>query len=62
MRVALMGAGRIGKLHARLLRGTPGIDSVVIADVNAELAASVARDTGIDAAPSIARRADRCRG
>jgi myo-inositol 2-dehydrogenase/D-chiro-inositol 1-dehydrogenase len=53
MRVALMGAGRIGKLHARLLRETEGIDSVVIADVNAELAAGVARDAGIDAAPSI---------
>ena len=48
-----MGAGRIGKLHARLLRQTEGVDSVVIADVNAELAATVARDAGIDAAASI---------
>jgi myo-inositol 2-dehydrogenase / D-chiro-inositol 1-dehydrogenase len=53
MRVALIGAGRIGRLHARLLRDTQGIDSVVIADVNAELAADVAREAGIDTAASV---------
>ena len=47
MRVALLGAGRIGRLHARLLRDTPGIDEVIIADADAERAAEVAAETGI---------------
>src|SRR4029453_18438962 len=46
-------AGRIGRLHARLLRETRGIDAVVLADVEAERASEVARDTGIEAALSI---------
>ena len=54
MRVALLGAGRIGRLHARLLRDTPGIDEVVIADVDPARAAEVAAETGITAATSIA--------
>jgi myo-inositol 2-dehydrogenase / D-chiro-inositol 1-dehydrogenase len=53
MKVALMGAGRIGRLHSRLLRETRGIDAVVLADVEAERASEVARDTGIEAALSI---------
>ena len=35
MKVGLLGAGRIGRLHARLLRGTPGIDELVVADADA---------------------------
>src|SRR6185369_13603021 len=54
MRVALLGAGRIGRLHARLLRDTPGIDEVVIADADQARAAEVAAETGITAATSIA--------
>ena len=53
MRVALMGAGRIGRLHARLLKATAGIDSVVVGDVDNERAADVARTTGIESASSI---------
>lgn len=54
MRVVLVGAGRIGRLHARLLRDTPGIDEVVVADADAARAAQVAADVGITAASSIA--------
>ncbi len=54
MRVALLGAGRIGKLHARLLRDTQGIDEVLIADADPARAAEVAAETGITAAASIA--------
>jgi myo-inositol 2-dehydrogenase/D-chiro-inositol 1-dehydrogenase len=50
VRVGLVGAGRIGRLHARLLRDTPGIDEVLIADADAARAAEV----GITAATSIA--------
>jgi myo-inositol 2-dehydrogenase/D-chiro-inositol 1-dehydrogenase len=53
MRIALLGAGRIGRLHARLLKATAGIDSVVVGDVDAERAADVARTTGVESATSI---------
>ncbi len=53
MRVALFGAGRIGRLHARLLRATAGVDSVVIADADPARAAEVAAEAGIEAAPTV---------
>lgn len=53
MRVALIGAGRIGRLHARLLSATPGFDEVVVADAVPERAVSVAAAVGARAAPSI---------
>jgi myo-inositol 2-dehydrogenase / D-chiro-inositol 1-dehydrogenase len=53
MRVALIGAGRIGTLHARLLSATDGVEALTIADALPERAASVARDVGATAAPSI---------
>lgn len=53
MRIALLGAGRIGRLHARLLKGTPGVDAVVIGDVDAGRAAEVARSVGIEAAADV---------
>ena len=54
MRVSLLGAGRIGRLHARLLRDTPGIDEVLIADADPARAAEVAAEVGITAASSVA--------
>jgi myo-inositol 2-dehydrogenase / D-chiro-inositol 1-dehydrogenase len=53
MRVVLIGAGRIGALHARLLAATPGVDRVVITDLVPERATTVARDAGAEAATSI---------
>ena len=53
MKVGLLGAGRIGRLHARLLRHTPGIDEVVLADADPVRAAEVAAEAGITAATSI---------
>jgi myo-inositol 2-dehydrogenase/D-chiro-inositol 1-dehydrogenase len=53
MRVGLIGAGRIGRLHARLLSATDGIDDVVIADADPARAAEVAADTGATTADSI---------
>src|SRR5262245_7088738 len=52
VRIALFGAGRIGRLHARLLRATPGVDTVIISDVDRDRAADVAAATGIDVAES----------
>ena len=53
MKVALLGAGRIGRMHGRLLAETPGVDAVVIADVDAARAAEVATEVGATAAPTI---------
>jgi myo-inositol 2-dehydrogenase/D-chiro-inositol 1-dehydrogenase len=53
VKVALLGAGRIGHLHGRLLMGTPGVGAVVAADADAERAATLAAAVGATAAPSI---------
>ncbi len=53
MRVGLIGAGRIGRLHARLLSATPGIDEVFIADADTSRAAEVAAEVGATPAGSI---------
>ena len=53
MRLALIGAGRIGALHARLLSATPGVDELVVADALADRAATVAAEVGARAAASI---------
>ena len=53
MRIAQIGAGRIGSLHARLLRATPGIDELVVADALPDRAAAVAAAVGAEAASSI---------
>ena len=45
MRIALIGAGRIGRLHARILASTPGVDELSVADVVTDLAANVAAET-----------------
>lgn len=53
MQVALIGAGRIGTLHARLLSETAGVDELVVADAMADRAATVAAGVGAKAAASI---------
>ena len=53
MRIAQIGAGRIGSLHARLLRATPGIDELVVADALPDRAAAVAAAVGAERAASI---------
>lgn len=46
LRFALLGAGRIGKVHARAIAATPGAALVAVADPLAEAAAAIARDHG----------------
>jgi myo-inositol 2-dehydrogenase/D-chiro-inositol 1-dehydrogenase len=53
MKVALLGAGRIGHLHARLLSATPGVDELIVADAIVDRAAEVATELGARAAPSL---------
>jgi myo-inositol 2-dehydrogenase / D-chiro-inositol 1-dehydrogenase len=53
MKVALLGAGRIGRLHARLLSATQGVHELTIADAVAERAVEAAAEVGGRAAPSL---------
>jgi myo-inositol 2-dehydrogenase/D-chiro-inositol 1-dehydrogenase len=52
MRIGLIGAGRIGALHARLLSGLVGVDELLLADVDAPRAAELAGRIGATALPS----------
>jgi myo-inositol 2-dehydrogenase / D-chiro-inositol 1-dehydrogenase len=49
MRVALLGAGRIGALHARLLADHPEVDALAVGDLDRERAEQVARRVGGEA-------------
>jgi len=53
VRVALIGAGTIGALHARLLNETDGVDVLTVADAQPDRAAAVAADVGAKPAASI---------
>jgi myo-inositol 2-dehydrogenase/D-chiro-inositol 1-dehydrogenase len=49
MRIGLIGAGRIGALHARLLKDLDGVDELLLADADAGRAADLARTVGATA-------------
>jgi len=53
MRIGLAGTGRIGAFHAKTLTSIPGVDELVLADLDTALAERVATDLGVSAAPSI---------
>jgi len=46
VRIALLGAGRMGGLHARLLAGLPGVDEVVVNDLDRARAVATAATMG----------------
>ncbi len=46
MKAGLLGAGRIGELHARTLADQPDVDTVIIGDALLERAAAVAEEIG----------------
>ena len=46
MRVAVIGAGSMGGMHAQLLGGIEGVSEVLVVDTDAERAALVARNAG----------------
>jgi myo-inositol 2-dehydrogenase / D-chiro-inositol 1-dehydrogenase len=58
MRIGLIGVGRIGVLHARTLRGLPGVDSLIITDADAGRARQVAARFGAQTAGSVAELLD----
>ena len=51
MRVALIGTGRIGQLHARVLADDPGVE-LIVADIDQARAADVAASIGATARPT----------
>ena len=53
MRIALIGAGRIGQLHGRLLAAQPGVDEVLVTDVDRARSAATAMDVGGRAVASV---------
>jgi myo-inositol 2-dehydrogenase/D-chiro-inositol 1-dehydrogenase len=53
MRIGLAGTGRIGAFHAKTLTTLPGVDELVLADLDPEVAGRVASDLGVSAAPTI---------
>ncbi len=46
MRIALIGAGRIGRLHGLILAASPGVETVLVSDANPAAAAAVAAEIG----------------
>jgi myo-inositol 2-dehydrogenase / D-chiro-inositol 1-dehydrogenase len=51
VRVAVVGAGRVGQLHAGLLASATTVNELVVADIDAEQARLVAQAIGAEAAP-----------
>jgi myo-inositol 2-dehydrogenase / D-chiro-inositol 1-dehydrogenase len=49
MRVALLGAGRIGRMHARFISENPGVERLLVADADKARAEGVAREAGGEA-------------
>src|SRR5918998_6690871 len=46
MRVAVLGAGRIGSFRARVLKGLPGVDEIVVGNRTVERAEKLAGEVG----------------
>lgn len=51
MRVAVVGTGRMGQLHARLLANAKAASELVVADADVDRAKAVAEDLGAEVAP-----------
>ncbi len=54
VRIAVLGTGRIGRMHAQLVKGeVPGCSLAVVADAVPDVARRVGADLGVDVAASI---------
>ena len=67
LRIAVLGAGRIGRMHAELLaRQVPGASLAMVQDINADAATAVGDQLGVphttDVDEVLASRRRRCRG
>jgi len=53
VKVAILGVGRLGAFHAKLLRETPGVDELRINDADAPRAAALAKELSAVHAPTV---------
>ncbi len=53
-KIAVIGAGRMGKLHARVLSETPGVELAAVVDANKAVAEAVAKQRNCAALTSVA--------
>lgn len=58
MKIAILGAGRIGLMHGRLLSEQPEVDEIVITDVDPDRARATATAIGARSAPDVASALD----
>ena len=58
MKIALLGAGRIGQLHGRLLAAQAGVDGILVSDIDADRAREAAAAVGASVAGSVAEALD----
>jgi predicted dehydrogenase len=58
IRVGVVGTGRLGREHVRILKDLPGVDRVVCHDADPEVCTGVARAFGVQSAPSLDRLLD----
>lgn len=54
MRVGVIGVGRIGQYHARLVQAHPDVDHLVVTDADPARAREIAAALGVQAAPDVA--------
>ncbi|HVD30394.1 MAG TPA: Gfo/Idh/MocA family oxidoreductase, partial [Methylomirabilota bacterium] len=53
MKIAILGVGRLGAFHAKVLRELPGVDELRINDVDSARAAGLAKELGAKHAGSV---------
>jgi myo-inositol 2-dehydrogenase/D-chiro-inositol 1-dehydrogenase len=53
VKIAILGVGRLGAFHAKVLRELPGVDELRINDVDAPRAAALAKELGVKHAASV---------
>jgi len=53
VKIAILGVGRLGAFHAKVLRGLPGVDELRINDADSARAAGLAKELGAKHAPTI---------
>src|SRR5256885_5601649 len=53
VKIAILGVGRLGAFHAKVLRALPGVDELRINDADSARAASLAKELGAKHAPTI---------
>lgn len=53
MKIAVIGAGRIGAMHAATVRDLPSVDEVIVVDIDADRAKSIAEELACTFAPDV---------